>query len=68
MPRREKAPSPKVEALRALAGAIKVLDNETVPITGLDRRMLRETLRYAQEQVGRIQELQRLRKPAKGAQ
>ena len=61
MPKPKKASSPKVEALRALDSAIRTIDNETVPIAGLDRRMLRETLMYAQEQIGRIQELQRPR-------
>lgn len=54
-------PTPKSEALRALEHAIKRLGApETLDV--LDRRVLLETLDYAQGQIEAIQELKRPRK------
>lgn len=57
---REKPPSPKTEALTAIAEAMTLLRNDA-PMDGMKRFRLRATLEYAAEQVAMIAERTRAR-------
>ena len=55
--------SGKTEALKAIAHVVEALAGPE-PIEGLRRHQLRATLEFAQEQIGKIQELKRARRAA----
>lgn len=58
---KEKDPSPKEEALNALAQARKLAE-DGLPLTGVRAVQFRSFLEYAEEQITQIQELKRPRK------
>ena len=55
--------SSKAEALKAIQHVVEALQGPE-PIEGLRRHQLRATLEFAQEQIGKIQELKRARRAA----